>query len=82
MRTSAMDTETEVCVTYWMNELQGIDPACPLFVSLNPVTEPRADMVFGEWSFDHPQFDAAALSAQARLDDIQGRGHCWYAGAW
>ncbi|MEO9612013.1 MAG: FAD-dependent oxidoreductase [Nitratireductor sp.] len=82
MRTSAMDTETEVCVTYWMNELQGIDPACPLFVSLNPVTEPRPDTVFGEWSFDHPQFDAAALSAQARLDDIQGRGHCWYAGAW
>ncbi|PSM18021.1 FAD-dependent oxidoreductase [Nitratireductor sp. StC3] len=82
MRTSAMDTESEVCVTYWMNELQGIDPACPLFVSLNPVTEPRADMVFGQWTFDHPQFDAAALSAQARLDDIQGHGHCWYAGAW
>lgn len=74
--------EEEVCVTYWMNRLQGIDPAYPLFVSLNPSSEPRSDLVFGEWSYDHPQFDARALSAQARLDDIQGMRRTWFAGAW
>lgn len=74
--------DDEVCVTYWMNRLQGIDPGCPLFVSLNPAIEPRADLIFGEWTYDHPQFDARALSAQARLDDIQGVRRTWFAGAW
>jgi uncharacterized protein len=74
--------EDDVCVTYWMNRLQGIDPACPLFVSLNPAVEPREELIFGEWSYNHPQFDARALSAQARLDDIQGIRRTWFAGAW
>jgi len=71
-----------VSVTYWMNRLQGIDERYPVFVSLNPIIEPRAELIFGEWTFDHPQFDARALSAQARLDDIQGQRNTWYAGAW
>jgi predicted NAD/FAD-binding protein len=32
--------------------------------------------------FDHPQYDARALSAQARLDDIQGVRGTRFAGAW
>ena len=44
--------EQSVCVTYWMNRLQGIDDRMPLFVSLNPMVEPRAELTFGEWSFD------------------------------
>ncbi|MDN2565995.1 FAD-dependent oxidoreductase [Aquibium sp. A9E412] len=71
-----------VSVTYWMNRLQGIDERLPLFVSLNPAIEPRAPLVFGEWTFDHPQYDSRTLSAQARLDDIQGLRNTWYAGAW
>ncbi|MBZ9677038.1 NAD(P)/FAD-dependent oxidoreductase [Mesorhizobium sp. ES1-1] len=82
LRSSHDLNEPEVSVTYWMNKLQGIDAAKPLFVSLNPVVEPRKDLVFGEWSFDHPQYDARALSAQARLDDIQGVRGTYFAGAW
>jgi predicted NAD/FAD-binding protein len=74
--------ENLVCVTYWMNRLQGIDADCPIFVSLNPVSEPRDELTFGEWSFSHPQFDARALAAQSRLADIQGARHTWFAGAW
>jgi uncharacterized protein len=72
----------DVCVTYWMNRLQGIDDRRPLFVSLNPVVGPRPELTFGEWSFSHPQFDVNALSAQARLNDIQGMRHTSFAGAW
>lgn len=82
LRSERGGEEAEVCVTYWMNRLQGIDPSMPLFVSLNPSVEPREELVFGEWSFAHPQFSARALSAQARLDDIQGPRHTWFAGAW
>ena len=74
--------EEEVSVTYWMNRLQGIDAGKPLFVSLNPSIEPRSELVFGEWSYDHPQFDAAAVSAQSRLDEIQSVRNTWFAGAW
>jgi len=82
MRTSEAGGEIDVSITYWMNRLQGIDPQRPLFVSLNPTTEPREECVFGEWTFDHPQFDARALSARARLDDIQRVRNTSFAGAW
>lgn len=79
---SSSHGDTEVCVTYWMNRLQGIDEKLPLFVSLNPMIEPREELVFGEWNFDHPQFDARAHSAQARLDEIQNVRGASFAGAW
>ncbi len=82
LRSGTDADEQVVCVTYWMNRLQGIDPRFPLFVSLNPIVEPRAELVFGEWSMAHPQFDARALSAQARLDEIQNVRNTSFAGAW
>ena len=69
-------------VTYWMNSLQGIDPACPLFVSLNPSVAPDPALTFGVFNYDHPQFDTPSLAAQRRFGRIQGRGGVWYAGAW
>ncbi|MFA5120992.1 NAD(P)/FAD-dependent oxidoreductase [Zavarzinia sp.] len=71
-----------VSLTYWMNRLQGIDPACPLFVSLNPHRAPREELVFGRYHYRHPMFDAAAIAAQQRLATIQGRDRLWFAGAW
>ena len=82
LRSSTEDKSADVCVTYWMNRLQGIDECMPLFVSLNPTIEPRDELIFGEWSYAHPQFDSQALSAQARLDDIQNIRRTSYAGAW
>jgi len=78
----ASDPDMPVSVTYWMNLLQNIDDATPLFVSLNPLDEPRAELVHAELDYAHPLFDAAAVDAQRDLDRIQGRGGVWYAGAW
>lgn len=72
----------DVSVSYWMNALQGVDPACPLFVTLNPPRPPRDDLTFGRFEYAHPQFDRAALAAQARLPAVQGRGGVWFCGAW
>lgn len=72
----------DVAVTYWMNALQGIDPAHPLFITLNPPFEPDPRTVFRRFSYAHPQFDAGALAAQRRLGAIQGRNRTWFAGAW
>ncbi len=74
--------EPEIAMTYWMNRLQGIDYAKPLFVTLNPGREPATGTVFDEWSYEHPQFDAAAMAAQRELNVIQGRHNSLFAGAW
>ncbi len=74
--------DNDVAVTYWMNQLQGIDRDKPLFVSLNPPFPPAPELTFGQYRCEHPQFNAAAFAAQKRLRDIQGRRHTWFCGAW
>jgi hypothetical protein len=72
----------KVAVTYWMNKLQNIAPKTPLFVSLNPLQAPREDLVHARFSYAHPVFDTAAMSAQRRIPSIQGRGGVWYCGSY
>ncbi len=76
------DATRKVAVTYWMNALQAIDPARPVFITLNPPFEPDPALVFGRYSYDHPQFDLAALEARDKLGTIQGRRRTWFCGAW
>ena len=71
-----------VSVSYWMNRLQRLPVTEPVVVSLNPLTAPAPDRVFAEFSYQHPQFDQAAIDAQARLPDLQGNGGAWYCGSY
>jgi predicted NAD/FAD-binding protein len=48
---------------------------------MNPGTEPAADQVIAEFAYNHPQMDGAAVAAQARLTDMQGRDRLWFCGA-
>ncbi len=82
LRSSSGSPEANVAVSYWMNRLQGIAPELPLFVTLNPDREPDPALVFGEYSYDHPQFGSDAMEVQARLKLIQGHNHTSFAGAW
>ena len=82
LRSSKDGDENTISLTYWMNRLQSIDRAKPLFVSLNPVHEPIAELTFGEWAFEHPLFDLGAIDAQNNLSSIQGVRRTWFAGAW
>lgn len=75
-------SEDEICLTYWMNRLQGLDPSRPLFITLNPAEPPREDLTFHHYTYDHPQFDAAAEAAVRSLKRIQGKDGIWFAGAW
>ena len=53
-----------------------------MIVSLNPLQEPRAGTVLRRISYAHPVFDNAAIAAQGRLGELQGRSHVWFCGAW
>ena len=82
MTDHAADRADGVSVTYWMNRLQGLQTPEPLLVSLNPLRAPDPARVLSTRVYRHPQFDAAAIAAQALLPTIQGKARMWFAGAW
>jgi len=71
-----------VGVSYLINKLQPLPFNTPVVVTLNPAREPDPAKVLAEFRYAHPVFDAAAISAQARLADVQGENGIWLAGAW
>lgn len=71
-----------VCLHYLINRLQPLPFRQEVIVSLNPVREPRAETVLAEFDYAHPVFDRAAIAAQGRLHELQGRRGLWFCGAW
>lgn len=72
----------QLSVTYWMNRLQGIADDKPLFLTLNPLTEPDPALVHQEIEWGHPMFDSGAVAAQHHLWELQGRNRTWFCGAY
>ena len=79
---SAAQGDRPLCVTYWMNQLQNLDPAYPLFVTLNPTREIAKDKFIGSFNYTHPLFDRAAVDAQQELWRLQGNRHTFFAGSY
>src|SRR5690606_30134364 len=73
-------TDGGLCVTYWMNRLQGIEGQ-DLFVTLNPPRPPRPDTLLRSELYEHPVFTPAAIQAQKQLWRLQGQGGVWFCGA-
>ena len=76
------NAEEGASVTYWMNSLQPIDPKTPLFVTVNPKVEPDKRSVLAEFDYEHPFYDLAALNAQEKLWQLQGRRNTWFCGSY
>ena len=74
--------KNNLSVSYWMNNLQNIDHSYPLFVTLNPNIEIDAKNIFAKFEYEHPIFDAKAVKAQARIDEIQGQDDIYFCGAY
>ncbi|MDZ4865703.1 MAG: FAD-dependent oxidoreductase [Alphaproteobacteria bacterium] len=81
-RADGIDDEHAITVSYWMNSLQGIDRRYPLFVTLNPTMQIAPDMIFDEYNFRHPIFDARAIDAQSKIETVQGIRNTWFCGAY
>ncbi len=71
-----------VCLHYLLNQLQPLPWQQPVVVSLNPVREIDPATVIGDYDYAHPVFDLAAIRAQTRMHEVQGRRATWFAGAW
>lgn len=76
------DKGDAVSLTYWMNNLQNLHHAPPIFVTLNPAHMPDQQLIYNVYQFEHPVFDRGAIQTQEQLDLIQGAAHMWFCGAW
>ena len=72
--------ENAVTLSYWINVLQNLVTDKEYFVSLNETA--HINDVIEEISYEHPQFDAKAIQAQSRHDEIDGLAHTYFAGAY
>jgi len=74
--------QAPAALTYNMNILQGIDAPVTFCVSLNQTAQIDPTQVLARFSYSHPQYSLAALAAQARQGELQGRQHSYYCGAY
>lgn len=74
--------QAQVCLHYLINRLQPLPWRQPVIVSLNPVRALDEALVHRRIEYSHPVFDLAALQAQRRLGELQGRSRTWFCGAW
>lgn len=74
--------QRQVAMTYHMNRLQSLASRHELCVTLNRHADIDPAAVIARIDYDHPVFDAAAISAQRRRGELQGRGGLYWAGAW
>lgn len=76
------EDESRLCVSYWMNKLQPLETGTDLFITLNPVQQPRQGDVYRTYLYSHPIFDDAAVEAQKEIWDLQGHKRTWFCGAY
>jgi predicted NAD/FAD-binding protein len=74
--------EGPAVVTYRMNEIQGLDAAEEICVTLNRTEEIAPSRVLGRFRYDHPAFTAEGVAAQRRHGEISGARGTHYCGAY
>jgi predicted NAD/FAD-binding protein len=62
----------KVCVSYWMNRLQGLDDSADHLVTLNAPGRVAPHLVTARMRYEHPVFTHAAVAAGARLREAGG----------
>lgn len=74
------DDASKPTLTYDMTRLQRLPGDRRYLVTLNP--EHELDNVIGRYRYAHPQFDMAAVAAQARVEEIDGHNGVFFCGAY
>lgn len=74
--------EGPVRLTYWMNRLQSLRSSKPLLVTLNSREAIAPDQVLASFTYHHPVYDLAALTAQRERREIDGVERTHFCGAY
>ncbi|MBC3372621.1 FAD-dependent oxidoreductase [Pseudomonas sp. SWRI92] len=74
--------QAPAALTYNMNILQGLDAPVTFCVSLNQSEFVDPAKVLARFDYAHPQYSLAGIAAQARQENLQGRQHSYFCGAY
>lgn len=69
-----------VTLSYWINRLQNLRSKKEYFVSLNEIDQ--LEQVIERISYEHPQFNSQAITAQKQRSLINGVNHTYFTGAY
>ena len=67
-------------MTYNLNRLQGLDPATPFLVTLNPPRPPNH--AHDRVSYTHPVYTVASAATQSAISALNGRRGTYFCGAY
>lgn len=70
------------CVSYWMNALQPLSTQEDLFITLNPIHQPREGDILRSYVYAHPVFDEKTEQAKEKIWALQGQKRTWFCGAY
>ncbi|MEG1678655.1 MAG: dehydrogenase, partial [Stenotrophomonas sp.] len=76
------DPSAPCTVSYCMNLLQGLPGDTPLVVTLNNSAQIDPAKVLRRMQYAHPVHNHAAIAAQQRWAELQGRRRTWFVGAY
>ena len=75
--------QTNHCsVSYWMNNLQGLDCNTPLIVSLNAHQDIDREKIWTECTYHHPVYTLETIKAQKKRHEINGKNNTYFCGAY
>lgn len=69
-------------LTYHMNRLQPLETGTDWFVSLHPGDRVDPALAAARLDYEHPAYDAAAVAAQARWNEVSGPNRTHFCGAY
>ncbi len=69
-------------LSYYMNRLQGLDSQTDFIVSVNQRHLIHPNKILGEYRYSHPLLNQEASVAQRRYEEINGKQHTFYCGAY
>ncbi len=69
-------------VTYDLSRLQNHASSTPILLTLNPTREIREEQILREFTYAHPGYASGSMPAQRRFDEISGRRHIHFCGAY
>lgn len=72
----------QVSLSYHMNRLQNLPRDTDYVVTLNPSSPPRATHRLMDAVYTHPAYTPESVATQTRLDELNGRDHTFYVGAY
>jgi predicted NAD/FAD-binding protein len=76
------DHPTEATLTYRLRTLQGVGSRDELLITLNRDDAIDPATVLRTFDYAHPVYDAGAIAAQRRQEELNGEQRTWYCGAY